>query len=123
MADAVGPLARDGRGETYRTPDGKRVHLRTNQRFDGGGGRYSYWFGLDEDKWNPDEVFALACDTDALLIIPVREFMAYHDVLPQGGQDGRQRQPNIWFVDGVFQLRTRGKHISLNEWKDRFDLL
>jgi hypothetical protein len=117
-------LHREGRSVTYRVPNGKRLHLRTNQRFDRGNGRFSYWFGLDEDKWIPGEYFGLACDTDALLIIPVVELMPHREALPLGGTEGRDRQPNIWRNDdGTFELRARGQHTPLNQWIDRFELL
>lgn len=120
-ADAGSPLARVGtRGQTYRSRRGQPVHVRTMHRHDRGQGRYSYWFGLAEVLWTPGGVFMLVCDRDAILVIPSDELIPYRELVAMA--KGTHRQPNIWRVDGRFELRASGQHIDVSAWVNRFDL-
>ena len=123
VAEEGKPLRRDGRrGQSYRTEDGRAVHVRTMRRYDRGEGRYSYWFGISEELWRAEDLFVLVCDTDTIIVMPVADLLPYKALIAPA-KNGTERQPNIWWVDGRFELRASGEQIDVSAWADRFDLL
>lgn len=107
------------RGQTYTAANGKALHLRTMRPHDRGHGRTSYWFGLHVDLWGPNDVFALVCGTAGLVIAPATDWEKFRPFLPTA-KDDTEIQPNIWLVDGRFELRSDGDHIDVTEWVDNF---
>lgn len=116
------PLVRIERGETYRAPSGRRVHLRSMHPYDRGNGRFSCWFGLAEDRWQEDDLFILVCGTLGILVVPVRDWLKYKPLISRAKED-TEVQPSIWFNDGQFELRAQGEHFDVTGWVNRFDLL
>lgn len=117
------PVTRVGRGETYQSGSGHVFHLRSMHPYDRGANRYSYWFGLNEEKWaDPSARFVLVCGTDGILVIPVSEWLPYKPLIARA-KDDTEIQPSVWLNDGRFELRAQGEHIDASRWLDRFDLL
>lgn len=126
IAEATGGSAEriEARSQTYRCVNGAIVHVRTRQR-DERGPTKVYWFGVREECWNEDEFFAFVCAHDFVVVVPVRDWLPYHDTICLSGGDGPNpaRQPHLYWGDGRYELREGDLAVDLTPWVNRFDLL
>jgi hypothetical protein len=109
-----------GRGQTYRTPSGKLVHLRSSKMHAHRPGWANYWFGIQENRWYPEDFFALVCGDEGILIVPVSEWLTFRERLGLSGED---RKVNIWRSGHRYTLQVGDDRPDITNWLDRFELL
>lgn len=123
----LGPgVQRIARGKTYRTADGVIFHVRTMAPHPRGGGESSCFYGLAEDKWVEGQAFVLAFGTDAVLVAPVGDWLAFKEQTPSSidpASGMRVFKPTLWKRStGQIELRVGGKHVDATPWIERWDL-
>lgn len=127
IEDACGspPDRTGGREQTYRTPNGRLFHLRTRAPDARRHGQQVFWFGIQERFWQPDHFFVLACGLEFCLVVPVEEWLPFHDdiCLSMAQSASPAGQPHIYAEGSVVELREGQRVVDVRPWMDRFDLL
>lgn len=113
--------------QTFRTAAGSVFHLRTRFRDRQASGKFRYWFGIRDDCWVAGQFFALVCDRDFVLIVPVDDWLPHieHFSVAKAGTPAQARQPHIVWdsIANSGELVEGELRLDIAPWQDRLDLL